>query len=1311
MKNKTKKIVSFLATFALTTNMAVNAFAVSDNVYSVGPQTIREMITNMSDNEKMAYINENLDIKLQHLSTLVTLTSNRQYDKIADEVKVALDDGITAVEVKEAIYHSGAYCGLTRAADALDVADKTLKDLGQDIAYQSRITWNEDKRYAEGLATQRYLFGQQIGTVTEDMESSLKLQTILLSGICFGDFYNRSVLPLYTREFLTFCTIVANGNCRGQLTGHVNGNLNVGHSKDMLRAAILLNEEYNGIDKTQLAFEVINSVETETSMSPAPEPQTPTDTITTSYQSDTEEILAIVNHFKTDDTDGYVNKNLDAKTQKILINTTMVVIDGTTIPKSDDKATQLLIDLAVMTAQGGRESELAEKVAEGCVARLTKDNMLAVPLLTAPYNGFPRTLNMRGSLAAEFENTQTAETEKTVVTMQIGNPAMTVNGKERSIDVEGTVPVIRDDRTLLPVRAFVEGIGGNVSWDEATQTAVLTYNGNEIRLTINSHTAYLNNIASELDVTPVIINDRTMLLIRFVAESFGYTVLWNEDTQTVTIINADKIENVFAKGDVNPASSKFTGVSYMNWLTSYDEALKIPAFGQVTFEPCTRTDWHYHDGGQILLVTEGVGVFEMEGETARIMQAGDVILIPPGKKHMHSAINDSYFAHIAIGVNPGVGTTNWLDKVTDDEYNAAVDTARANGTIRAKGETMFPIGDVLTAKGYTGTVHKNLLVENESVFNCPEVNNYTFETGARTAWHSHEGGQLIIVTDGTGFYQEEGGDIRIIKAGDVIIAQPGVKHWHGAANEQFGYIAVNGNPGNDTITWSDTVSDEEYNSVQAGNGVAVVNTNAGQVQGYVQNGTYIYHGIPYAEADERFVAAHKVKSWKGVKTAYSYGAIAPQIGVDLLETDENCQNLNVWTQGLDNEKRPVMVWLHGGGFSTGSSIENPAYDGENLSKKGDVVVVSINHRLNSLGHLDLSAYDEKYKYSANVGMQDIIDALKWINSNIDKFGGDPDNVTVFGESGGGAKVLALMTSPYAKGLFHKGIVESGATENMGASFTSLEASRRVTEITLENLKIDAYEIEKLQTIPYEELTAASDKALVQVAEEMNIYEEFVNGYSLLWEPVVDGDFLPTSPVTESSFAENGNDIPLLIGTNLNEWTVFGSPMANPDEELSETDLKGKLKATYGANADKVKEAFKKAYPNESDTAALYIDTMIRRPILKLTAHKADQNGAPVYSYVFTYGTSYHTAEIPFVFNNIERSNITKNVEDAKKLSDIMSSAWINFARTGNPNGENVPQWEPYTRDNWAVMIFDNESYLAHNHDKELISILAPDYNY
>ena len=519
--------------------------------------------------------------------------------------------------------------------------------------------------------------------------------------------------------------------------------------------------------------------------------------------------------------------------------------------------------------------------------------------------------------------------------------------------------------------------------------------------------------------------------------------------------------------------------------------------------------------------------------------------------------------------------------------------------------------------------------------------------------------------------------------------------------------------------------------MEAGPDIAVADTQSGKVQGYISNGIYTYHGIPYAQADERFVEAHEVEPWEGVRMAFDYGPISPQEATGNIpggdNMDNNCQNLNIWTPGIQDEgKRPVMVWLHGGGFSTGSSIEQTYYDGENLSKKGDVVVVSVNHRLNVLGHLNLSQYGDQYKNSANVGMTDIIDALQWIQDNIEEFGGDPDNVTVFGESGGGAKVLALMTSPYAKGLFHKGIVESGATETMGVIFTPEDASERVTELTLEKLGITPDRIDELQNVSYEELTAASNEALAQAGEEFQIPAALGSGYSLSWEPVVDGDFLPTDPVTEDSFAEAGRDIPLLIGSNLNEWETVDL-MSNQAETQydnkttwTEEETRQHLEEKYGDQTDEIVDAFLKAYPHRTAADALYVDSrVIRLPILKIMSHKAGQGGAPVYAYMFNWespvlpGTimAFHTSEIPFVFNNIDKAVMQiGGGEEARRIEDAMSQAWINFARTGDPSTEEM-EWPAYTREEGATMMFDTVQEVVYHHDQELMALLAPNYEY
>lgn len=492
----------------------------------------------------------------------------------------------------------------------------------------------------------------------------------------------------------------------------------------------------------------------------------------------------------------------------------------------------------------------------------------------------------------------------------------------------------------------------------------------------------------------------------------------------------------------------------------------------------------------------------------------------------------------------------------------------------------------------------------------------------------------------------------------------------------------------ETPSEADTVSEENEN------GETVVQTTAGLVQGTDEDGIYRYLGVPYAQARERFVPAEDVEAWDGIRMADSYGPISPQGAISGLGdagnqdgTDNNSQNLNIWTPGVnDGKKRPVMVWLHGGGFSTGSANEE-GYDGENLSRSGDMVVVSVNHRLNVFGYLDLSAYGEKYKDSVNVGIRDIVASLEWIQDNIEGFGGDPGNVTVFGQSGGGAKVLALMTSPYAKGLFHKGIVQSGATETMGVIFNSQEASTRLTEHILEKLDITEDNIEDIQSVPVEQLEAAAAEALQETGEELKLPAALGGGYSMDWEPVVDGDFLPTNPVTEDSFAEAGTDIPLLIGSNLNEWSgFFETDPIEPTKELT--------------------AALRGAYPDKTELTAEQVDTTtIRLPLLKIMSHKADQKAAPVYAYVFTYGNSYHGAEIPYVFNHVSGSG------EEQTLGEQVSQTWVNFARTGVPGTEGMPEWEPYTRESGATMILDTESNLVYHHDQELLSILVPDYEY
>lgn len=518
--------------------------------------------------------------------------------------------------------------------------------------------------------------------------------------------------------------------------------------------------------------------------------------------------------------------------------------------------------------------------------------------------------------------------------------------------------------------------------------------------------------------------------------------------------------------------------------------------------------------------------------------------------------------------------------------------------------------------------------------------------------------------------------------------------------------AVAGDPGKDPY----------YSSLKA----TTVETAAGKLLGAVHGGIYNFLGVPYAHA-ERFMMPEPAASWEGVRPAVNYGEICYVGAPSAVYNDElfnphrfgpmseDCQFLNVWTPSIsDDKKRPVMVWLHGGGFSNGSSIEQVSYDGENLSRKGDVVVVSLNHRLNILGYLDLSAYGDKYKYSVNVGMADIVVALEWVRDNIEQFGGDPGNVTIFGQSGGGSKVRTLMGLPAADGLFHKAIVQSGATTSPTRS--SPAAARRVAALTLENLGLTAAQVDDLASVPYEQLLAAGNKALERVEQEGMTTRG--------WGPVVDGDYLPRDPVGDA-WVDQAKDIPLLIGTVLNEsnGTVTGGArpadlVADNKNGWSEARAKAKLTERFGDRAEAVGKAFMKAYPQMTLADAYFIDIRGRSGTLNNAVLKARQGGAPVYNYIFAWqspvmdgiGLAWHCSEIPHVFNNATIvPTATGGGEDAQAMSHRVSQAWINFARTGNPNHKDLPQWPAFTADNGATMIFNNESQVRMHHDAELLS--------
>ncbi|NJB85050.1 para-nitrobenzyl esterase [Lewinella marina] len=508
-----------------------------------------------------------------------------------------------------------------------------------------------------------------------------------------------------------------------------------------------------------------------------------------------------------------------------------------------------------------------------------------------------------------------------------------------------------------------------------------------------------------------------------------------------------------------------------------------------------------------------------------------------------------------------------------------------------------------------------------------------------------------------------------------------------------------------------------------GEDIAVAQTESGPVRGYLSDGIYTYKGIPYAQAG-RFEAPRKPEPWTTVRSSLSWGPVAPLLTpttsvADELEfvfdhdwgyPNEDCLRLNVWTPGLnDGKKRPVMFWIHGGGFTAGSSQELPSYHGENLARRGDVVVVSINHRLNILGFLDLSAYGEKYQTSANNSIVDMRVALEWVRDNIERFGGDPDNVTIFGQSGGGAKVNTLMAMPSARGLFHRAVNQSGAFRS---GILEQSTTRAIAAAVVEDLGLTPATIDEIQNVPFDTLAAAGSRALARVQEQLWAAGAPTHAFGLSWGPSVDGNVLLYQMYAPEALALS-DDVPLLIGTAKNE---FMPSIRLGMSGASAVEIDAYLTTQYGDRAEAYRAAVREAYPHDTRPTDLIDVDMMFRPgaVHQANLKSARPRGAPVYMYLFSWQSpildgkykALHCMEIPFVFDNIDRSRqMTGGGAEAHALAAQISQAWINFARTGDPNTQGLPEWEPYTEENGTTMMLDTRSVVRHHPDRALLNFI------
>ncbi len=491
----------------------------------------------------------------------------------------------------------------------------------------------------------------------------------------------------------------------------------------------------------------------------------------------------------------------------------------------------------------------------------------------------------------------------------------------------------------------------------------------------------------------------------------------------------------------------------------------------------------------------------------------------------------------------------------------------------------------------------------------------------------------------------------------------------------------------------------------------VVEIASGKVQGTIANGIHALKGIPYGASTaghNRFRAPQPALGWSGVRAATGFAGRAWQLPnrparravletllgpADTTAETEDCLTLNLWTPGLgDGGKRPVMVWLHGGAFAYGSA-NRAVTDGANLARRGDVVVVAVNHRLNILGFLHLDDIGGgRWMHASNAGILDIVAALQWVRDNIAAFGGDPGNVTVFGESGGGGKVSVLLAMPAAKGLFHRAIIQSGAAIRV----STRERANALAEAALRALGLRDDECARLQELPPAQIVAAIAPAARAVGRsQWPLLDRYDFG------PVVDGADLPQHPCHPGA-PETARAVPVMVGGTREESAFF---LADDDRVwnglLTETELRERVAAVAGPETEALlavyRAAMPQARPADRLVAALTGSNFWIRSVI-LAERYAARRHAAVWMYSLDWQSpahdgrvkAHHAMDLPFVFDNTEVADTTAGAPGARELAARIADTWIGFARHGRPDNPALPAWPAYTPDERATMVFDHQ---------------------